>query len=377
MIIYTFIFIVIFILCITEEYTPINRKKYINIFMLLFLCLFSGFRNLGGSDFDIYKIVYENVPSFSNAILNWDTILEEDNLYNMEKGYIIYLSFLKTFLNLSFYGYLVIQSFIIYSLMYFGLKKYTNHWGIFMILFLYKMFIYETFISMRQPLTIVLFYLILHLIYEGRVFKYLLILLFFVLPFHNGALLLFIVYFIRYLPISKNKLLILNIIFIPLTILTELNINPLQHLDVFIDIFSNESMRTKANSYLNNNDGLSIFHTAEYILLMYFVYKNYSEIISNNKYGEFIIKIFIVLLPIMTVFRSSIFLRREIDYFIPTYAILIGYICNIYWRNRILIIIGFSTICYYGYQRFIHLFDGGELIPYKTWLDIQNVHFFN
>lgn len=79
----------------------------------------------------------------------------------------------------------------------------------------------------------------------------------------------------------------------------------------------------------------------------------------------------------MTLFSSSLFFRREIDYFIPTYAFILGYLCDIYRKKKWLIIGATAIICFYGYIRFIILFDDGGMIPYKSWLDIPNVPFLN
>ena len=194
MFLYISVFVLVLLLIFIEEQIPKEKRVYCDCLMLFALGALTGFRAMGGTDFSVYQTVYNNTPYFFNYISNINTLYENYSLLGMEIGYIGYISFLKTFFGLSFYGYLVIQSILLYTCMYLGLRKFTNHWGIFILIFLYKMFFYETFISMRQPITIVLFYLMMPLIYERKALKYYLLLTFLVFPFHNGAIFLYLVY---------------------------------------------------------------------------------------------------------------------------------------------------------------------------------------
>lgn len=373
---YISIFIVVLFLIFIEEQMPFQKKVYCDILILLILGLLTGFRAIGGTDFGVYYSVYNNTPDFFNYLYDYSNLHEYYHLFNMEKGYIGYISFIKTFLGLSFYGYLVLQSIIIYTCMYIGLKRYMNHWGIFILIFLYKMFFYETFISMRQPLTIVLFYLILPLIYERKALKYYLILTFIILPFHNGAIFLYLVYLINYFNLTKQKLIILNIIFIPTTIISELGIDPIASFSFLTDFVSDPVMKQKALNYMGGEETLSIFHTLEYLLVMGLLIINYDKIVHQSKYAPLMVKLFLILLPIMTLFRSNLFFRREIDYFVPTYAIILGYLCDIYKSRKWMVILGVAIISCYGFIRYITLFDGGTMLPYRSWLELYGATLF-
>ena len=137
---YISIFLLIVLLLLIEELLPANKRIFCDVLMLLILGSLAGFRNMGGTDFGVYQSVYENTPYFTDYLSNYAVLHENYFLRNMEKGYIGYISFIKTFLGLSFYGYLVLQAIIIYTCMYIGLKRFTNHWGVFILIFLYKMF---------------------------------------------------------------------------------------------------------------------------------------------------------------------------------------------------------------------------------------------
>lgn len=376
MFLYISVFVLVLLLLFIEEQIPKEKRVYCDCLMLFALGALTGFRAMGGSDFSVYQTVYNNTPYFFNYISNINTLYENYSLLGMEFGYIGYISFLKTFFGFSFYGYLVIQSILLYTCMYLGLRKFTNHWGIFILIFLYKMFFYETFISMRQPITIVLFYLMMPLIYERKALKYYLLLTFLVFPFHNGAIFLYLVYFVSYFEITKRRLIILNCIFIPTLIVPEFGIDPIASFGFLTDFVSDPVMKSKALGYMGVGEALSVFHTLEYFLVMLLLIANYDKIVKCNKYASFIIKLFLILLPIMTLFRSNLFFRREVDYFVPTYAIILGYLCDIYKSERGIIVLGTACISLYGFVRYITLFDGGSMLPYRSWLELYNVTFF-
>jgi hypothetical protein len=339
--------------------------------MIVILASLAGFRAIGGTDFDIYRTIYNSIPFFGKFLRD-----PSDFFIKWERGYLYFISFIKTFSGLSFYGYLVLQSVVIYTLMYKGLRKYTNHWGLFMLLFMYKMFFYETFVSMRQPLTIVFFYMIMHLIEEKKWIKYYLILTFLILPFHNGAYFLFLIYFVSFFKITKRRIIILNCIFIPLVIVPELGIDPLGPISNILLLHSDTLIQQKGEVYLNTI-ALNIIHTLEYLLVMSLLIINYDKIVKTHKYAPLVIKLFLILLPIMTLFRGTLIFRRELDYFIPTYAFILGYICDVYKSKKWVMIFGAAIICLYGYLRFIYLFDNRGLIPYRSWMDIPGASFFN
>jgi hypothetical protein len=359
-------------LLVREEQVLVRNRDYFDILMIIILASLTGFRSTGGSDFDLYQTAYNSIPPFGDFLLDSSYFSDK-----WERGYLYFISFIKTFSGLSFYGYLVLQSAVIYTLMYKGLKKYTDHWGLFMLLFMYKMVFYETFVSMRQPLTIVFFYMIMHLIEEKKWIKYYLILTFLILPLHNGAYFLFLVYFVSFFKITKRRIIILNCLFIPLVIVPELGIDPLRSITNILLPHSDSIIQQKGEGYLDSSTTLSIIHTLEYLLVMSLLIINYDKIIKTHKYAPLVIKLFLILLPMMTLFRGTLIFRRELDYFVPTYAFILGYVCDIYKSKKWLVIFGTAIICLYGYLRYIYLFDDGGLIPYRSWLYIPDASFFN
>lgn len=340
-----------------------SQKNILTIICLSYLALISGTRLCGGTDFPIYEGMYDNVPRLNNFFN------PEFTKPNYEFGYVFTISFFKT-LGVSFYGFCLIHSAIFYFCMYKGLKRFTNHMGLVILVFLYKLFFYDTMISMRQALTIAFFFLMLPLIQEKKLVKYYFWALI-VSQFHNGAYLLFLLYPLAYIKLSKRRIIILNLIFIPTIIIGFAGIDVLGPVGEFLaDNAANERMAEKAEDYFSNDNtsAIAIMHTLEYFLIMFLFLFNINKINLNNSKIHTSIWMFLCLLPLFTLFRGSEILTREKDYFTIFYAVIIGYLINALPRTRWMYYMGVFLICAFGYYRFVILFDDGAFLFYKSWL---------
>ena len=182
---------------------------------------------------------------------------------------------------------------------------------------------------------------------------------------------MFLVYFINKFKLTKKRLIILNCIFIPTILVSMLNIPILSSLQGFINMFSSDTAIEKATNLINSSptSGIGILHTLEYLAIMFLVIVNYSKMIEQDKNAEFIIKLFVILLPLFTLFRGYEILTREKDYFLFTYAVILGYLCKMYDKKYSFIIQTVVTIvCFLGFYRYILAFDNGGFIPYQTYL---------
>ena len=345
-----------------------KHKRIFEIITLVVLCIISGTRYyLGGTDYNLYKNMFEVVPNIFD--FDFSNVHEIYGTFGAEKGYLFLNSIVKT-LGFNFFGFTLIHSIIFYTCMYIGLKRYTNNFNLLIIIFLYKMFFYDTFISLRQTLTIAIFFVSLRFIENKKIIPYFLCCLLAV-SFHNGALILFLVYFINKVKLTKKRLIILNCIFIPTILISILNIPILSYFQGFINIFSSETAIEKATNLINASpaSGIGILHTFEYLAIMFLVIVNYSKIIEQDKNAEFIIKLFVILLPLFTLFRGYEILTREKDYFLFTYAVILGYLCKMYNKRYSFVIQTVVTIvCFLGFFRYIAMFDDGGLLPYQTYL---------
>lgn len=345
-----------------------SQKKYIAIIILCILCILSGTRYyMGGSDYYAYQTIFEASPtlkgfSFEAIKNNWIT-------QNYEVGYIFLNSIIKS-LGFSFYGFTLIHSIVFYLCMYYGLKRYINEYYLFILLFLYKLFFYNTFVSMRQSITIAIFFCALHLIQERKAIKYF-ICCAIAVAIHNGAWILFGVYFINNISLTKQKLFWLNIFFVPTIVVSYLNISLLGIFRPILKFISFADQGQKIDTFIDTAglSSIDIFHTLEYFLIMILVYIFFEKLKNFDENAEFILKLFLLLLPLFTLFRGYEILTRMKDYFTLSYAIILGYLCMVENRKfRTPIQIGAIILCTFGFFRFAIAFNNGEMMNYKSYL---------
>lgn len=350
----------------TNNLNPSARKANTSalIIILLFACI-SGFRyELGGTDYEYYKYFYGLI----NEQLSFKTAISNSQY---EIGYTAYVYLCANVLHLSYEGSLVVEAFVFYILMYAGLKRYMPNWGIFLMFFMYKMFFYVTFIAMRQALTVAGFYLIIRYLYERNTLKYYLSLLV-VSSFHYGAILLFALYPIFGMTITKKRLIALGIVF---GLLTIFSVYTGSLLNAVVEVLGISHLQDKAANYSSESASLNFLYTLEYFLIFILIVKYYDIITRTFKNSDFVIKWFLIVLPIVTIFRSTLILVRELPYFYPAYAILFYYIYAVS-RHKILLYSGFSLICLLGIIKYIIQFDDGHFLKYQSWLFNSNVNFF-
>lgn len=366
---YIGIFAICFIAAILNDKLKNEKEKRIfEISILIFLCIISGTRyNLGGTDYFVYKTVYDVVPTINE--FNFESVQNINGTFGMEKGYLLYNSIIKT-LGFSFYGFTLINSIIFYTCLYIGLKRYIKNFNFFLIIFLYKMFFYDTFISMRQSVSMVIFFIALQFIEKKKPVKYW-TLCTIALFFHNSAIILFPLYFIRNFKISKKTFMIINIVGLIFLILNITGIFVFNPINVINILFSNNSIALeKSNSYFDITEKISIIHSLEYFVIAIILYFNYEYIQNKNDKSKLVINIFIILMFIFTVMRGFVIITRIKDYFLWTYSIILYYLMeNQEIKKKNIIAILVCVVCLYGYIRYLKSFDNGGLIPYNSYLN--------
>lgn len=350
-----------------------KRRKIITFGLFIILWLVSGTRvELGGSDYYIYRRIYNAVPDLWHI-----SELSQYLIKNYELGYLCLNILIKT-LGFSFYGFALIESGIWYLCMYNGLKRYVRDWNIVFIVFLYKLFFYNTFISLRQAITIALFFVALSYIQDKKWVRYYTVCCIAVL-FHNGAIVLFLLYPLLQIRLTKTRLLIANVLCWALYVLGKVGVSILPVLRYVLAVLASlegseqqGTLLIKAQDWLAADVGLNMFHILEYMLLMFLVVMYYEKIVAVNKNAEFIIKVFLVLLPIFAIFSVNIVSTRFKDYFTITYGLVLAYLCEIaQGRLKWIVRTGTVLVCAYGYVRYLRNFDAGGLLPYFSYLGTE------
>lgn len=368
--------IALFFAMLAENTSYESQKRKFGLLSLVTLCITSAFRyyNIEGFDYNIYEGWYTYIPKL--------TEINSNSLQSLsyESGYFYLMSLCRT-IGISFYGFCVITASFFYFALWHGFKKYTKHYGLLTLIFAYKLLFYDTHISMRQPITIAGFFLIMHYIEEKKWMRY----YFFTLlltRFHNGAYLLLFLYPMANTCITKKKFLILNLVFLPTLLVSFTGINVLGPIGTFIaDNADTDMARVKANKYFDasSQQEISLFYTIEYFFLSFMVYKYYNKLKMELQDRQLMVKLFLCLLPLFTLFRGSEILTREKDYFTLVYAVLIGYILDlkISTSSKTMIKFFFVLLCIYGYFRLLFGFNGDMLYQeYRMWPFVQKCSFF-
>lgn len=376
MTLYILLFFICFIMAIYQNsrsidcfdncgiYRQNSRDTLMVCVMLVVLACISGFRyEMGGTDYIYYEYFYNKIKGRTNLL---NTIINSE----FEIGYTTFVYLCSNILKFSYNGSLVIEAFIFYGLMYIGLKKYIPNWGIFLMFFLYKMFFYVSMVAMRQAFTVAGFFVVMRYLEERNIIKYYATLIL-VSTFHYGAILLFVLYPLFGLKYTKDHLKTLGICF---GISTIFSVFTSSTLSFVVSVLGLSQLKDKAAGY-SADASLHILYTIEYFMLYILLVYNYDEIKRRFEHADFVINLFIVVLPIVTLFRSIVILVRELPYFYPAYAILIYYICTIN-KHRLLIYSAFSMACLIGILKYIFQFDNGHFLEYRTWICNPYVHFF-
>lgn len=371
-----------------------RSKKIINYIVICLFIFMSGTRYyMGGSDALVYENVYNGSPSIGIVLRYLFTGVNDGVNTNYETGFILICSIIKE-LGFSYFGFTLLFAMLFYILMYKGLKEFVVDWAPFWALFMYKIMFYNTFISIRQGLTMAVFCYILKYIRDKKIVKYFFgcLIAFFI---HRGALILFPLYFIQYIPITSKVIKYVAILFAP-TWLIRGQVNLGGIMDRIIAIIGFEN---KSEGWSEATEPISIIHTLECYIIVLLVLLFYKKIISTKKQREvkLVLQLFIFTIPIFTLLSNWIVMTREKDYFVLMYGILFGYILEggtttpikhehnnkiLFERNdrvgrgnACVLAIGILVACFIGMTRYVLVFDNGVLWDYTSFIT-QGVSIF-
>ncbi len=383
MVVYTIVYVLNWFSYFGNE----RLKKCLSYVVVLLLIFISGTRYyMGGSDVYIYENVYNATPSITRIFYNIQTT---DNLGlnpNYEPGLLLMFSLIKS-IGINYFGFTLILAILFYTLVFKGLKEFISEWSLFWALFMYKIMFYNTFISIRQGLTIAIFCYSLKYIRDKKMVKY----FFWCLiasSVHRGALILFPLYFIHYMPISAKMIKYVALFFAP-TWFIRGQVNLGRIIDKIISIIG---YTDKSKGWSITGESISIIHTLECYIIVFLVLVFYDKIISTKRQKEvkLVLKLFVLTIPIFTLLSNWIIMTREKDYFVIMYGILFGYILEgnttslikydecrntllgrsdrVGIGNALVIATGIFGTCFIGMTRYVMMFDGGALMHFTSFI---------
>lgn len=381
------IYSITYILNALGFYTNKKDAKILKIIVLMLLVFISGTRYyMGGSDVYVYEGVYNSVPE-PNVVLKYlFTGVNSGGVNtNWETGFLLLCSVIKAF-GFSYFGFILIWTIIFYTLMIKGLKEFVPNWSVFFAVFMYKLMFYCTFISIRQGLTIALFCFMLKYIRDRKWYIYFPLCLVALLE-HNGAIILFPLYFVTYIPTSKKFIKIFSLVMAPTWFISS-------RVDISSWIMSVSELlgSSKADHWIEATEKISVIHTLECYVIIFLILIFYDKIMSSKKQREIklVLQLFLIVIPMFTLFREWIVFTREKDYFVLMYGIILGYMLlgigkqtygnddkecivdrqrnYIRAKNAQIVALCIFLICYVGMIRYCLVFDGGELMNYVSFI---------
>ena len=116
-----------------------NSQKTLNLLAIAMLALVAGLRNVGGTDFSVYRKIYNSIPTIGEFFENYAVLDDKYSTFGAERMYLLLNSFCKT-IHLSYYGFIFLHSMFILFTMYFALRKYTFEFTIVIFVCLYKFY---------------------------------------------------------------------------------------------------------------------------------------------------------------------------------------------------------------------------------------------
>ena len=351
-----------------EYKDPTRDQRVVCLVAVAVLAVIAGMRNVGGTDFNIYRAIYNNVPKLGNFFRYYGTLDDRYMTFGVERAYLFANSLFKT-LHFSYYGYIFVQALFIIFTTYFALRKYTGEFMIVVMVFLYKFYFYNAFISLRQPITIALFFIMLHFMEKRKIVPYMLLALL-SFYFHTAAIVLFPLYFLNRVKVTRNLIIVLNLIFLPTLILSAMKVPVLRIFEpiLSLEIFSTDEIFLKTERLITGESLTAInwLHTAEYFALMLLLILFFYRIKEANPECDTMIKLFLCLLPIFTLCRNYEILTRVKDYFTISYGFIISYIAAAEkGKYRFMAYVLTALWCGFGFFRFIVMFDAGAMLRYK------------
>ncbi|WP_314312434.1 EpsG family protein [Hoylesella saccharolytica] len=258
-----------------------KSEKNIRSLFIFFslLALFVGLSDmLGGYDRYIYGEVFDTLSDDIEAGLSYkeSPVME----YKKEFGY-VFLNVMLSYITPNRYIFILLITIIIYTLIFFSIKEYTENYPFACILFLALMFFF-TFTYLREVIGVGVGWLSLKYIYQ-RNLKMFLVVMFIAFSFHNSAVIFLPMYFI---PIRKYNI---SIIITVMLVAFIIGLSPLPGalFSRFGELSgSEERVIQYAQEY--EDSGFRIEYLLEVIVFLSIIFSKYKNILNDRKHLVFL-----------------------------------------------------------------------------------------
>lgn len=348
-----------------------SHQKIALICVLALLCLISGLRfETGGSDYFVYEGIYQRLPKINEFIANFKN-LEQYDVFGHERLWLFIQSFFKS-IGFSYNAFLFVHSVFFFFCLYFFLKRYSLNPVFCVLVFLSLMYFYNTMISLRQSTVIAIFLISLPLLEKKHYLRYFLVVAVCFFMHYSSLYLIILPFICRFVPKTKNTLIVLLVISIPIIIITaQVNI-----VGWFVDILEpvvsslfGATFAGKFSALKDVSEPISIFHVLQYFLVLFVFILFFDDVKKYGKFFEITFVMIVCLFPILVIFRNFGIFTRLKDFFYLFYGTLFSILFLIKeQRYKWFMFIAVSLVCGFTFFRFIILFDEGHFMSYKSIL---------
>ena len=345
MTIYILLVAIIMILLILNGTIKTNIN-FLQLIVLALLTFFVGFRFETGYDWAMYRNFYE-----------YDTFHSD-----IEFGYVFFIELLRFFFD-GYQSLFFFTALVTYMCLYLGIKKYTKHTGIALVLFLLiPGFFLNTLTIIRQELAIVITFYAFSFLIDKKYYKYFLLMLLAFSIHYSVAIVLFTHFFVWKFALKIKYyyyyfLILFSLIFLKLNI------------GEFVYFFA-EGGRYE---FYQAGDSVSILKIVilNSLALLYIYFAK--GIIDKSKYNIYIIFLFVMNIVFLNVFSSVIALSRIAYDFKIFEIVLVAQILFVFDKKfrvlGLIFIVIFYSILFLGALKvdMAETRTENNLIPYKNF----------
>ena len=364
--IYLFFYILFFLLAIFEMTKDLKKYKIIiTLFSFSFLTLFTGLRWETGTDWFSYKELFDTLE------LDWTFLL---NVYSFDLGYVILNALVKLVTD-NYTLFLLIDSIIALSIVFYFFKKYSSNTNISLFVFYNAFFVSQFMGSNRRIISLGAGLFVFYFIYKKEFKKYLLWQIITFL-FHRSSIMLLLTWFVPRKRFTIKQ--IFTLLFICLVIgIPQLPFKIVGILGESLSNFTSNSIVDKMLFYSENNDNVISDNINPLILMILSVIKRcifiafYLYIIHKNSnildpLTDYFLNIYIVGFAIYLLFNGSPIFQMLSTYFTFIEIALIGRFWNYARIRNKFIFLG--ILFFYGFFQLLSSLNAyPELyIPYKS-----------
>ena len=314
------------------------------------ITLVSGFRDMiGGYDIYIYASYFDRV-----------TIM--GNYHDYEFGYYLFNLLIKT-LGADRYTFFFLVSLIITFGTFFCVAKYSRY-SYLAILILFSKFFLMSFVYLRQGISMAIAWLAIKFALNRQFFRFSFV-IFLATLFHKSALLFFIIYFLTDRTISNRNISVLFVISLLLGLTPFVSI-----VSSFIGETTNSTKLMKYGANNFNVNYLYILEAIFFVIPIFIINKN--KINTRKDILFFNICIIYICLLLLTVKDGTAY--RYSWVFLIGLTITVPKIISLLENKKIAYLFQTAFILYICllFVRLLLLWDGGDLLPYKTIFEDYN-----